>query len=575
MDPAKKLSVAFLWHMHQPCYKDTATGIYQMPWARLRAVKDYFPMAALLEKFDNVRMTFNLVPSLLEQLHDYGTNGATDTMLDLTLKEASGLTENDSLDILENFFRVNFKNFIEPSARYSELLVKRGLGRLSDHDLKNAASKFSAQDFLDLQVLFNMAWFHSISVEADRNLQQLVRKGSGYTEDDKACVILKQSQIISEIIPLYRRLQDAGRIEISATPFYHPITPLLCDTSIAKVSMPRAQLPKKRFRHPEDAAWHIKEAVSYHTRVFGQPPRGMWPSEGSVSDEALSIMAANGIKWAATDEDILFNSLTLGQKLKRPKPIDRRAIYEPYTFKSGSKQLSMIFRDKNLSDIISFNYNAWDQLDAADDLTTHLKNISSALRRDAERGIVLIAMDGENAWEYFQDNGRRFFETLYANLDNDSELEAVTVSRHLELEPPRKVLRRIFPASWINHDFKIWIGDQQDNLSWDYLFRVRADLVKFTKELTGTIPGLKVSDLKRVRHRQSPGLKKSGAENDALSRAWRELYICEGSDWNWWYAGKARSGGDNPFDQLYLTHLKNVYKFLKKPVPDFLKISIA
>lgn len=409
IDPAKRLSVAFLWHMHQPCYKDTLTGKYFMPWARFHAVKDYFPMAALVEKFDNVRMTFNLVPSLLEQLQDYSHNDATDTLLDLTVKEAAYLSEDEKLDILENFFRVNFKNFIEPNDRYSDLLIKKGLGNVSDRDLKKAALKFSAKDFLDLQVLFNMAWFHSISIESDKELQRLVKKSSGYTEDDKAYVVLKQKEIIASIIPLYRKLQDDGKIEISATPFYHPITPLLCDTSIARVSMPHAALPKKRFQHPEDAQWHIEEAIRQHTDIFGIPPRGMWPSEGSVSDEALTIMASGGIKWAATDEDILFRSIALAdRKAKTRHHADRTIIYEPYKFKNGSRQISMVFRDKNLSDIISFNYHAWDQLDAADDLTIHFRNISAALSNKAERPMALIAMDGENAWEYFQDNGRKF-----------------------------------------------------------------------------------------------------------------------------------------------------------------------
>ncbi len=550
--PLKKLSVAFLWHMHQPCYKDTFTGRYYMPWVRLHAVKDYFPMAALLENFENVKATFNLVPSLLEQIHDYSHNNATDTLLDFTKSEASSLAEDDKLGILENFFRVNFKHFIEPSRRYSELLLKKGLENVSARAMKKIAGKFSAQDFLDLQVLFNLAWFHSISVDKDNNLKELFRKESSYTEDDKAYVILKQREIISDIIPLYRRLQDAGRIEISATPFYHPITPLLCDTSIAKVSMPEAPLPKKRFEHPEDAAWHINEAVKCHTHLFGRPPRGMWPSEGSVSDEALEIMAASGIKWAATDEDILFNSLAVTDKRRKvTSPVDRRVIYQPYKFRKGSKSLSVVFRDKNLSDIISFNYNAWDQAEASEDLIAHFRNISSSLRRDAERGIVVIAMDGENAWEYFDDNGRVFFETLYAKLDTDGELEATTISGHLGIEAPRKTLNAVFPASWINKNFRIWIGEEQDNLSWDYLSAVRKDLVRFTKEL------------------------KDPSNSEALEKAWRELYISEGSDWNWWYGGSAHAGRDNPFDKLYRTHLKNVYKFLKKKVPDFLKISIA
>jgi len=549
----KKLSVAFLWHMHQPSYKDTVTGKYLMPWTRFHAVKDYFPMAALLEKFENVRATFNLVPSLLEQIYDYSHNDASDVFLDLTMKEAASLSEYDRLDILENFFRVNFKRFIEPNDRYPELLLKKGLQSVSDRAMKKIAGTFSDQDFLDLQVLFNMAWFHSISIDEDKNLQYLVKKQSDFTEDDKAYVILKQKDVISSIIPLYKRLQDDGKIEISATPFYHPIVPLLCDTSVARTSMPGAPLPKKRFIHPEDAGWHIEEAVKYHTELFGIPPRGMWPSEGSVSDETLEIMASNAIKWIATDEDILFRSIAMADRKRRMHHhANRGIVYRPYNFKKGSKSLSVMFRDKNLSNLISFNYNAWDQLDAAEDLITHFKNISASLGEDAGKSIVVIAMDGENAWEFYENNGRDFFETLYSRLDSDPDLESATISGYLGEGPSGKALRTIFPGSWINHNFRVWIGEEQDNLSWDYLSTVRADLVKFTKELEKSRPG-----------------------QEYLKKAWREFYISEGSDWNWWYGGKAHTGSDNPFDKLYRTHLANVYKFLNKKIPDFLKIAIS
>lgn len=555
MSRFKRLSVAFLWHMHQPCYKDTVTGKYLLPWVRFHAVKDYFPMAAILQGFDNVKATFNLVPSLLEQINDYALNDATDIFLDLAVKKASSLTLDNRLDILENFFRVNFKHFIEPNERYLELLIKKGLHNTSNKSLRRVVSGFSAQDMLDLQVLFNLVWFHSISIDEDINLKDLMRKGSSYTEEDKEYVLLKQKEIISQVIPLYRKLQDAGQIEISATPFYHPITPLLCDTSIARISMPGMDLPKRRFSHPEDARWHIGEAIKYHQEQFGLAPRGMWPSEGSVSDEALEIMASSGIKWAATDEDILFKSLSLqGTKRKAVSHPDRRLIYEPYKFKRGSKSLSLIFRDKNLSDIISFNYNSWEQRSAADDLMMHFRRIAGNIKPGADKPLVTIAMDGENAWEFFADNGRTFFESLYEHLDDDDELEAVTISDHLGLGGlKRKTLNTIFPASWINHNFKIWIGEEQDNVSWDYLSTVRRDLVKYTKESE----------------------KKGGGNSELLRKAWREFYIAEGSDWNWWYSGKAHMGYDNPFDKLYRTHLKNVYKYLKKGVPDFLKISIA
>lgn len=545
--------IAFLWHMHQPFYKDSLAGKYLMPWARLHAVKDYYPMAALIERFENVKVSFNLVPVLVEQLNDYVENGVSDRLLDLTAIKASSLVSQDKVQILEHFFKVNFKHFIEPNPRYSELLLKKGVKPLAGAALKRLLATFSDQDFLDLQILFNLSWFHSISIDEDSNLRGIKEKAKGYTEEDKIYIIAKQREIMARVLPLYRRLQDAGRIEITTTPYYHPILPLVCDTSIAYVSsgMP---LPKRRFAHPEDAAWHIEAAVKYHTAQFGRLPNGMWPSEGSVSDEALDIMISSGIKWVATDEDILFKSLSLYDKRhKHTGAFDRRLIYRPYKVKRNSKSITMIFRDKNLSDIISFNYNAWDQQEAACDLIDHFRKIGENMRRDTDRALVAIVMDGENAWEYFEDNGRRFFEELYSNLDRCEVANSTTISDHLRLEPPRKTLSNIFPASWINRNFGVWIGDEQDNLSWEYLEKSRSDLVRLTKKL-----------------------KREGKLDAAKSEAaWRELYIAEGSDWNWWYSGKVGSGANNPFDKLYRTHLMNIYKILGVPIPDFLKISIA
>lgn len=553
MNVNKRLGVAFLWHMHQPFYKDPLTDKYLMPWVRLHGIKDYFPMARLVENFEDIKVTFNMVPSLVEQINDYVQNDASDTYLDLTLKKASLLTFEDKVEILNNFFKVNFKQFIEPNPRYSELLMKKGVKPLTGTILKRMVRTFSKRDFLDLQVLFNLAWFHSISIDDDMQLNDLIIKGRDYTEGDKEYVVTKQKEIMGQILPLYKRLQDKGRIEITTTPFYHPILPLICDTSIAKVSLPNNPLPKK-YSYPEDAEWQVEEAIKYHTEQFGAPPRGMWPSEGSVSDQMLHILIKKGIDWVATDEDILFNSLALyDKKCKGCAKFDRRMIYRPYSYKAGSRNITMVFRDKNLSDMISFNYNSWKQDDAALDLIKHCNNIGHEMRRDTDRGLLTIVMDGENAWEYFDDNGRLFFETLYGGLDKQELVGSTTVSGFLDLESPKRSIHNVFPGSWINHNFDIWIGQEQDNLSWDYLNRVRKDLVKFTKE---------AEDDPKV-------------DGASIVNAWRELYIAEGSDWNWWYSGKAHTGNDNPFDKLYRTHLKNIYKLLKKPIPDFLKISIA
>jgi alpha-amylase/alpha-mannosidase (GH57 family) len=555
MDTRKRLGVAFIWHMHQPFYKDPLGGKYLMPWVRLHGVKDYFPMAALVEEFDEIKVTFNLVPALIEQLNDYTQANATDTFLDLTLRKASALTFADKVELLNNFFKVNFNRFIEPNARYSELLLKKGVKPLAGALLKKTVANFCDQDFLDLQVLFNMSWFHSISIDDDINLKDLVDKKKRYREEDKEYIVLKQKEILSQVVPLYKKLQSSGRIEITTTPYYHPILPLLCDTSIARISAPGMPLPKRRFAHPKDARWQIESAIKYHTEQFGLAPRGMWPSEGSVSDEALDIIIAKGIDWIATDEDILFKSLSVYDKKAKSSSaaFDRRIIYRPYKFKRDSRHLSVIFRDKNLSDIISFNYHEWDQIDAAWNLIGHFKMVEENLRRDTDKGILTIVMDGENAWEYFEDNGRRFFDTLYANLDKQDEICSTTVSEYLELEPAKRAISNIFPASWINHDFKIWIGEGQDNLSWEYLDRVRKDLVRFTEQFH----------------------KSHEADGSKVTEAWRSLYIAEGSDWNWWYNGSPRAGKENPFDPLYRMHLKNIYKLLKKPIPDFLKISIS
>ncbi|MCM8760994.1 MAG: glycoside hydrolase family 57 protein [Candidatus Omnitrophica bacterium] len=554
MNISKRLGVAFLWHMHQPFYKDPLTGKYQMPWVRLHGVKDYYPMAALVEDFAPVRVTFNLVPSLVEQINDYVHNETKDTFLDLTAVKATALTFEQKVAILNNFFKVNFKQFIEPNKRYESLLLKKGVKTLAGSALKKVVKSFSSQDFLDLQALFNLAWFHSINIEEDVNLKELVAKKEGYTEEDKEYIIACQKKIMSRIIPLYRKLQDEGRIEITTTPFYHPILPLICDTNDARPSLPGSPLPK-RFSHPEDAEWHVTEAIKYHTEQFGVPPAGMWPSEGSVSDKALDVLIRSGIKWVATDEDILFRSLSLyDKKYKGVTQFDRRIIYRPYRYENASGHITMIFRDKNLSDIISFNYNAWDQDEAAWDLINHCNNIESSLRRDTDRGLLTIVMDGENAWEYYKDNGRLFFETLYGNIDKEENIGTTTISDFLSLESPKRSISNVFPGSWINHNFEIWIGQEQDNISWSYLDRVRKDLVRFTRQA------------------QKKGIK---ADDAKIRQAWRELYIAEGSDWNWWYGGKAHVGNENPFDRLYRTHLKNIYTLMGKEIPDFLKISIA
>ena len=304
------LYICFLWHMHQPYYKDPAKGNYRLPWVRLHGTKDYLDMLENLTEFPDIKQVFNFTPSLLEQLTDYTENNAKDQYLTLSLKNASELGPADKLFILENFFLANWDNMIRPFPRYYELLAKRGLHVIRS-DISRMATYFTNNDFLDLQVLFNLCWVDPLFRRKDPFLKGLVEKGRDFTEEEKQILITKQLAILKEIIPRYREVVSKGQIELSVSPFYHPILPLLCDTNSARVALPDIRLPHKRFSHPEDAEKQIRMGIEYFEKTFRYRPVGMWPSEGSVSEEVLRIVAKEGIQWLGTDEDIL--SISLGK----------------------------------------------------------------------------------------------------------------------------------------------------------------------------------------------------------------------------------------------------------------------
>ena len=274
------LSVAFLWHMHQPYYRDPKTGHYQMPWVRLHGLKDYYDMAAVLEKFPQVRATFNLVPSLIEQIQDYAENDAWDDHLLLTAKPAEKLSQAEKERIVSSFFNCNFDTMIRPYPRYRQLLERRGEDA---GEVKSKVRDFDVQDFLDLQVWSNLVWVDPI-FRGDSLISRLLKKGKDFTEEEKERFIRKQRELLEKILPKYKQLQEGGQIEISFSPYFHPILPLLCDTDSARFALPHIQLPETRFAHPEDAETQVAEGAGLYERVFGRKPKGMWPSEGSVSE---------------------------------------------------------------------------------------------------------------------------------------------------------------------------------------------------------------------------------------------------------------------------------------------------
>jgi|WetSurMetagenome_2_1015567.scaffolds.fasta_scaffold00012_49 alpha-amylase/alpha-mannosidase (GH57 family) len=519
--------------MHQPSYKDPFSGIYTLPWVRLHGVKDYLDMVRIIEDFPAIRQTFNVVPSLIEQLNDYIENGARDKHMELTLKAPSELTHEERVFIVEYFFLANWDTMIKPYPRYYELLQKRGLS-YSRSDLGRTIKYFSDQDLCDLQLLFNLIWIDPMFRDSDPFLKELVEKGRDYTENDKQQLIAKQLDILKRIIPEYRKLSASGQIEISVSPYYHPILPLLCDTDSARIAMPWIKLPKKRFAHPEDAIHQIRSGIGFCEKTFGFKPLGMWPSEGSVSEDVAVAISSEGIKWIATDEEVLARSLSRPLRGSEGQTLDPQALYRPYQY-SG---LSLFFRDHKLSDEIGFVYSGWPPEKAVNDFIEKLSNIRESLP-DGQPFVVPVILDGENAWEYYINDGQDFLRALYRALSNDRRFRTVTMSEFINEFGSGEPLRKLHTGSWINADFHVWIGHDEDNLSWDYLSQTRDDLTAFIK----TNPCFDVSE------------------------AWKALYAAEGSDWNWWYGDEHSSDNAKQFDELFRNYLMKVYSVIGKDIP--------
>ena len=530
--------VALLWHMHQPFYQDLVTGEHTLPWVRLHALKDYYGMVALTRDFPQLRMTFNLVPSLLVQLEAFAADRAHDQSLALSLKPAAQLTDEERTFIVGQFFHAQRSRMIDAHPRYAELLRKRdrvGNGHAA------AARAFGEGDLRDLQVWHKLAWIDPLYVAGDERTRTLLEKGRGFSEEDKLTLREIELDLLRAVIPEYAAAAARGQIELSTSPFYHPILPLLCDTDVYLRTHPHSKMPRQRFRHPEDAAEQLRRAVVYHTSTFGSRPRGVWPSEGSVSDAVVPLAHSAGFEWMATDELILGRSL--GQVLTRDAQGHLQqpdVLYRPYLVRAGEREVACLFRDHVLSDLIGFTYAGWGATDAATDFTNRLVEAGRRFskRTGGTEAVIPVILDGENAWEHFEGGGRPFLRALYASLTSHPELRTVTMSE--ACAGASAVLNGISPGSWINGDFYIWIGHPDDHRAWGQLAEARQAL-------------------------DAPG---PSADAAAVDRAREELLIAEGSDWFWWYGDDHSSEHDLAFDDLFRRHLRNVYRALDKPVPE-------
>jgi alpha-amylase/alpha-mannosidase (GH57 family) len=537
-----RVNLVLLWHMHQPHYRDPETGRYVLAWTRLHALKDYWGMVAMLKDFPKFHATFNVVPSLGMQLEEYASGEFNEPWFSLVFKSAEELTREDKAEILARAFQVNHERLMSRWPRFVEL-----------HEWAQPAGgaqaqvSFTQRDWRDLQLLSQLAWMEESWFEKDSVVSRLANKGKEFTEKDKAALKAKQLELLGLVLPEYRAVAQTGQIELSTTPFYHPILPLICDSDIARVANPGTPLPRRAYRHPEDAREQLRRAREYHERVFGAKPAGLWPSEGSVSDQALAIAAEEGFQWFGTDEGVLGRTLNAGFfRDAKGIPANADRLYKPLRVQLGGKQMTGLFRDHHLSDLIGFVYSRMNGKDAAADLHGRLRELGERVQTSQPLTVCLF-LDGENAWEYYPGNGREFLREFYGRIQGDQDFRALTASEAIAAAGDIPKNAGIFPASWINANFDVWIGHSEDVAAWELLWDAREAY------------GRAVDARKQERD--------SAPSETSLKQAQESLLAAEGSDWCWWYGPEHSTANDAEFDALYRKHLTAVYLALGQVAP--------
>ncbi len=544
-----KLRLALLWHQHQPLYAPVQSGpgpvVLRQPWVRLHAVRDYFGMAALAAEQPSVHLTFNLTPSLLMQLEGYVSHALTDHALELTRTPAEKLTTAERHELVSRFFDAHWHNQIEIHPRYAELFAQR-----------SAEKSFSAQDLRDLQMWFNLAWFGSELSAGEARLpngrtvsvRRFVEKGEGFAHTDVLEMLAQQEAVMAAVVPLHAELQRRGQIEISTTPLYHPILPLLVDTDRATLDRAGTYLPR-RFAHPEDAHAQVKRAVDDYTQRFGRPPQGMWPAEGAVAQFVVPIFAEHGVRWLASDRGVLARSGKWGYAVDDPD-----VLCQPYRAESAGTEIAIFFRDTALADAIGFSYQHY-----ADPARAARHFITDVKQRFAERvcgddRVLTVVLDGENAWSGYPDDGRPFLRALYEQLAGDAQVETVTFSEYLDGNEQRGLgghplgelqqVHELFTGSWADEsgsapgvDLGTWIGEEEENRAWELLGDLRLALAD------------------------------AGLSPESAPLAFESLYAAEGSDWFWWYGTDQDSGHDDEFDALFRDHVAQSYRHAGLEVP--------
>jgi alpha-amylase/alpha-mannosidase (GH57 family) len=542
MQAMKRVHLVVLWHMHQPQYRDPESGRYVLPWTRLHALKDYWGMVEVLREFPNFHATFNVVPSLGIQLEEYAGGEFKEPWFSLAFKNAEALTREDKAEILARAFQVNHERLMSRWPRFVELHEwSRPAGGAQ------ALVTFTPRDWRDLQFLSQLAWMEESWLEKDDVISRLATKGKDYTETDKSALRKKQLEFLGLVLPAYRDAAQRGQVELSTTPFYHPILPLICDSDVARVANAATPLPRRAFRRPEDAREQLQRAREYHEKIFGTKPAGVWPSEGSVSDQALTIAAEERFLWFGTDEGVLGRTLNVGFfRDSNGIPANADRLYKPWRVQLGANSINGLFRDHHLSDLVGFVYSRMDAKAAAADLHVRMRQLAEKVPGNQPLTICIF-LDGENAWEYYPGNGRAFLREFYSRIQSDQDFRALTASEAIASAGEISTTTGIFPASWINANFDVWIGHAEDVAAWELLWDARDAYARAVES----------------RKKGRPG----APTETALKQAFESLLAAEGSDWCWWFGPEHSTANDAEFDALYRKHLTGIYLALGQVAP--------
>jgi len=532
---AREIRLALIWHMHQPDYRDPATGVHLLPWVNLHAARGYTDVARVSERFPHFKQTINFSPVLLNQTTALASDPTRCYFYELSRKSAEDLTDYEKDFILRHCFFINWDVHVRPHQRYNQLLMKRGT-EIAGLDLQYARARFTRSDFRDVVVLFNLAWC-GFTLRSDSIIATLIRKEQGYTEEDKFVLLGKIQDALKQVIPRHGRLGAKGLLELTCCPYYHPILPLIVDSRVRPDHHPDTP----PFKYPEDARRQLSMGLSEFEKTFGHRPRGMWPSEGSISQDAVELIQDAGLRWIAADEALLLDPST-GTKVPEKPDIGRPWLIG----RPDGPPLACCFRNRGLSDDIGFQYSWKPPKEAVKLFVGHLEDIAKRGEKDGPPPLVTIVCDGENPWEHYSDSGEGFLVGLAQALENHPLITLTTPSEYLADFPPAGRIDKIGAGSWIGGNFDIWIGCDEDRAAWKILANAR-------KILDETLP------------------VPEGAEDEIGTeerrKALEQLWVAEGSDWFWWYGEPFHSPLDYLFDILFRRRLSRAYELMGLEAP--------